>query len=727
MSVFIYHNSVSGLRMEIEQSNINKLKQIENMTNERMNEFEKITFRISHDPRLTPYMMSHDYYSGEAREELKKYKDNSSIIEEIFVYFYDNENYIYSSNGLSSLDTLTQKMYQFKKWEKEDLVSDLYTTKAMIKPAGDVTLNKSVHDRIIAFLYPIAPNNPQPYGTVMYFVEETVLTNLIENILGDYQGNTYILDENSHMIVSAMNDQKIELDNLDESILNTQGVNKIQLKGKEYSVVSVKSEVSGWTFFTIMNTNQFFERVVHMETFIVLLLISLLLLGFVIAFLFGQKQYKPIQSLFELTKMNDRKDTVLDGKNEIESIRNRITSIYKDHKSITETLDLQMPYAKEKLLAKLLKGDFQNNSEIYSMLHALNIKMNDGFYFVAIIELAEVGCEEEYIKKREHLINLLSEISFSNATAYGVDLLYNDAIALIININKKTENVKKERRIFARQIQQYIKKTSLTDPLIVAVGTIYDKKSFINRSYIEALATMEYKLSVPQGSIVYFEELGSSTEKSLGYPKEDQIKLAQSLKQGDQVVAIETLQNIFASLGKTELSIHVLKCICFDITNTVIKTGIELGMTEDFGDFKGIADFNSVEQLNNRLTTVILQICKKVEAKKESHNEKLRIGIMDYIDSHYKEYGLSLEVIATKFELSIPYLSKFIKEQTGETFTQYVVKLRMSEVKKQLRETDKTIEKIIMNVGYKDVANFTRKFKQIEGVPPGQYRKLNRS
>jgi AraC-like DNA-binding protein len=50
----------------------------------------------------------------------------------------------------------------------------------------------------------------------------------------------------------------------------------------------------------------------------------------------------------------------------------------------------------------------------------------------------------------------------------------------------------------------------------------------------------------------------------------------------------------------------------------------------------------------------------------------------------------------------------------------------MEDVKRQLRETDKPIKEIVVQVGYLDVANFTRKFKKIVGVTPGQYRNLNR-
>lgn len=724
MSVFIYYNSVSGLREEIEQSNINKLEQVESMTNERIKELDKIASSIAYDPRLTPYMMKHGYYGKEAQDELRKYKENSSIIQELFVYFYSQDQSIYSSNGLYSFTTLTQRIYQFDTWGKESMVKQLHSTQPLILPVGDVTLKNGGRDRMIAFIFPIAPNNPNPYGSVMYFTKESVLTNMIENILGDFKGNTYILDEKQQPIVSAVKGEKVSFDKIDPALIQKQGVQTIRINGKKYSLATVTSDVSGWTFVTLMDAGQFFERVVHRETFIIVLSIILLLVGLVIAILLGKKQYQPIQGLFEFAKMSSTKTTTWDGENELDAIRQTITDIFKDHKSLSETVDLQKPYAKEQLLAKMLKESFPNEQEIESMMQALNMKMNEGPHFVAIVEFQKQQYEENQ-QKWDQLLNSLSNLTLPNATVHGVDLLYQHALAFIISLKEK-EDHKQQRRLLVESLRAYIQKHAPIKVVIVTVGTSYEKKNHINRSYIEALAALDYKFAVPQGSLVFFEDLGSPSEKALGYPREDQMKLAQSLKQGDQVVALETLHAMLSNLVQAEMSIQALKYICFDIINTVIKTAMELQITRNLDDFKEIGEFHSVEQLGQRLGPVIMQICQRVEDKTEKRSHHLRRDLLEYIHKHYKSYDLSLEGLAYHFELSVPYLSKFIKEQTGETFTQYVLSLRMEEVKKQLRETDQPIKEIVVNVGYKDVANFTRRFKQLEGVTPGQYRKLNR-
>ena len=82
----------------------------------------------------------------------------------------------------------------------------------------------------------------------------------------------------------------------------------------------------------------------------------------------------------------------------------------------------------------------------------------------------------------------------------------------------------------------------------------------------------------------------------------------------------------------------------------------------------------------------------------------------------------SLEQVADSFSLSQSYLSRFYKQETGYTFTQYITLLRLDKAKRLLIETSLPLKDIVVQVGYIDTASFVRKFKACEGVTPGQWR-----
>ncbi len=60
------------------------------------------------------------------------------------------------------------------------------------------------------------------------------------------------------------------------------------------------------------------------------------------------------------------------------------------------------------------------------------------------------------------------------------------------------------------------------------------------------------------------------------------------------------------------------------------------------------------------------------------------------------------------------------------TFSKYIQELRMEKIKQALIESDRPIKDIIREAGYYDVSNYTRKFRTLVGVTPGQFRTLNK-
>ena len=91
-------------------------------------------------------------------------------------------------------------------------------------------------------------------------------------------------------------------------------------------------------------------------------------------------------------------------------------------------------------------------------------------------------------------------------------------------------------------------------------------------------------------------------------------------------------------------------------------------------------------------------------------------------DSH-----LTLESIAAELYVSQSNLSRLFQKVTGDTFADYVRKLRMSIACRLLRTTALTNEQIVNRCGLKDVPSFYRMFKKHMGMTPYQYRMLQQN
>lgn len=118
------------------------------------------------------------------------------------------------------------------------------------------------------------------------------------------------------------------------------------------------------------------------------------------------------------------------------------------------------------------------------------------------------------------------------------------------------------------------------------------------------------------------------------------------------------------------------------------------------------------------LTAAVNQI-DEIKNSSGSMDERMS-EIINYMQANYMT--VTLDELSQKFFLSKPYLSKYIKEQSGLTFGENVKKIRMKKAKTLLKNGNMKVESIAEAVGYQNVEHFNRLFKKQYGMTPVQYR-----
>lgn len=97
-------------------------------------------------------------------------------------------------------------------------------------------------------------------------------------------------------------------------------------------------------------------------------------------------------------------------------------------------------------------------------------------------------------------------------------------------------------------------------------------------------------------------------------------------------------------------------------------------------------------------------------------------GIVEYLNEHFTE-PLRLNDVAARFGLSPQYFCTFFKDNLGKTMVQHVNFLRIEQASRLLRETDQPIMEIAFSVGFENFSYFIRRFRDVFGCTPSQYRK----
>lgn len=105
-------------------------------------------------------------------------------------------------------------------------------------------------------------------------------------------------------------------------------------------------------------------------------------------------------------------------------------------------------------------------------------------------------------------------------------------------------------------------------------------------------------------------------------------------------------------------------------------------------------------------------------------NEQIR-DIIDYINQHYQD-NLSIDFLSEYIGYSKTHFMSVFKQHTGTSCTDFIIQVRLNKACELLVDSDQNILSIATAVGFNNLSNFNRQFKNYHQQTPSQYRKQYR-
>ena len=93
-----------------------------------------------------------------------------------------------------------------------------------------------------------------------------------------------------------------------------------------------------------------------------------------------------------------------------------------------------------------------------------------------------------------------------------------------------------------------------------------------------------------------------------------------------------------------------------------------------------------------------------------------------YMAQNYSNPNLMLTDVADAVKMSKSRFSAVFSQYTGQTFTEYLIHLRMNKAKELLKTTGCKNSQIASETGYNDSHYFSYIFKKNVGMTPSEYR-----
>jgi len=129
----------------------------------------------------------------------------------------------------------------------------------------------------------------------------------------------------------------------------------------------------------------------------------------------------------------------------------------------------------------------------------------------------------------------------------------------------------------------------------------------------------------------------------------------------------------------------------------------------------------SVDELCYLLQDVVESFMNAMFSDKDKGNPYIRQALR-YMAEHYAR-PLTLASVAAEVGLSPGYFSTLFHDVVGVSFRDHLCRIRVEESKRLLLSSDYSLTDIAVAMGFTDQSYYSKVFKRIVGLPPGQYRK----
>jgi transcriptional regulator GlxA family with amidase domain len=105
----------------------------------------------------------------------------------------------------------------------------------------------------------------------------------------------------------------------------------------------------------------------------------------------------------------------------------------------------------------------------------------------------------------------------------------------------------------------------------------------------------------------------------------------------------------------------------------------------------------------------------------EKDNDRLNRVIEIVMNSFQQE--VRLDEVASEVKMTAPSFSRYFKQRTRKTFSEFVIEIRLGHASKLLMDDQMSVAEICFACGFNNLSNFNRQFKEHYKVSPLKFKK----
>lgn len=418
-------------------------------------------------------------------------------------------------------------------------------------------------------------------------------------------------------------------------------------------------------------------------------------------------------------------DFLLKMKRELDEEQARM----EDMSALRQRLHESFPLLRERFLDKLVTVPM-SVQDIEQRFHYFQLKLEGPAYLTMLFDLEGAGEQlgtaasgtEELL--RFAMFNIAQEIIQEEHSGI-VFQTRDDKVAALIGGPAEDAAVTAQKLAahVGQAVQRYLKRD-----VSIGIGRVYPSLTEVRASYQEACSALDYRFLLGSGRMISIQDVEFGNRICPSNYYEFEKKLTAALKTAKAVHAAAILDEWFAELkqsGATASSCYgYLHRVMAAFINVIAQTGFDDSELLGEDPFSRIPPLKTVDQMKCWLEEMCRSVIEFLSERRTNVNNTQLQDAISYINEHYNDPGLSLNQVCQHVFLSLSYFSGLFKQQTGDTFVEYLTRLRLDKAKQLLAATQLKTYDIAERVGYSDPQYFSVIFKRNTGRTPKEYRTM---
>ncbi|ADU28824.1 response regulator transcription factor [Evansella cellulosilytica] len=387
--------------------------------------------------------------------------------------------------------------------------------------------------------------------------------------------------------------------------------------------------------------------------------------------------------------------------------------------------------AKDKLyLSQLIVNVFDEavkEGEISKWSRALKMDQSQFFYYVIFEKNNVTPNKVTPDKERKCLSNIivdaLSDIEKNNQPLAIYEHEEN-AIGILIAAHHLIE--------FDHDIVQFVSRISkevnrkANQPITAFIGTKVSKLFSIKHSYETANRIRSYKYIVEDKDVISYENVMNIPITFNDINKSLYVKLIEQMEEKNINELEKVIALIFSEFQSRRFAPWAIRTSINRCVHGIIETINSMdGNVKSMSTIEAMTNWEKYHLTLDELKKVFREfIIEGTDMIQELRKENMKGDIYKvkaYVESNYHK-NISLKSIARQFYMNPVYMGQLFKKTFGMYFKEFVLKLRMDEAKKLLRQTDMLVYEIAENVGFGSTDYFVTQFEKKCKMTPTEYR-----